>query len=106
VLALAGPVAVFAVIVLGGCGDGSSDSGPPPSTGQTGTAPPATSDGDDGFLANRRKLSQCMRDNGVPSFPDPNPDGTIPHTWFNDPSMDLGKLQEAYATCQRLLSGG
>jgi hypothetical protein len=47
-----------------------------------------------------------MRDNGVPSFPDPNPDGTIPHTWFNDPSMDKGKLQEAYATCKYLISGG
>ena len=97
---------MFAVIVLGGCGDGSGDNGPPPSTGQAGTASPNTSDGDNGFLANRRKFSECMRNNGVPSFPDPNPDGTIPHTWFNDPSMDRGKLQEAYANCQYLINGG
>lgn len=26
-------------------------------------------------LENARKMAQCMRDNGIPTFPDPNPDG-------------------------------
>jgi hypothetical protein len=28
-------------------------------------------------LEQARKMAQCMRDNGVPNFPDPNPDGSI-----------------------------
>jgi hypothetical protein len=39
-----------------------------------GGAPPKMSAED---LERARKMSQCMRDNGVPGFPDPDPDGGI-----------------------------
>jgi hypothetical protein len=32
---------------------------------------------DPGVIAQERKMSQCMRENGVPKFPDPNADGAL-----------------------------
>jgi hypothetical protein len=42
-----------------------------------------------------RAFSRCMRDNGVPSFPDPGPDGYIPR------SYDPGQLTEQEAQASR-----
>jgi len=70
------------------CSGGSSspgvanvDSTPNPSNGASST-PGTSSNGpsEDDMLA----YSQCMRDNGVPNFPDPNPDGSL--------SLDAGAL--------------
>jgi hypothetical protein len=41
-----------------------------PDGGERGPADPE-------LLEQGRKLSQCMRDNGVPNFPDPQPDGSM-----------------------------
>jgi hypothetical protein len=56
------------------------------------------------FVAQARKFAQCIRDNGVPNFPDPGPDGTFrgaSHEQQGDP-----KFQAALRTCQSKLPGG
>ena len=41
-----------------------------PDGGERGPADPQ-------MLEQARKMAQCMRDNGVPNFPDPDPDGSL-----------------------------
>jgi hypothetical protein len=56
------------------------------------------------FVKQARKFAQCVRDNGVPDFPDPGPDGTFrgaSHEQQGDP-----KLQAAMQSCQSKLPGG
>jgi hypothetical protein len=51
-----------------------------------------------------REFSQCMRDNGVPDFPDPDPDGRLRgpgHEQQDDP-----KFRAAMETCRQKLPGG
>jgi hypothetical protein len=60
--------------------------------------------GDPIFVAQVRAYSQCMRDNGVPNFPDPDPDGRLRgqgHEQQDDP-----KFQAAQEKCQAKLPGG
>jgi hypothetical protein len=48
-------------------------------------------------IAKMRELSKCIRDNGVPEYPDPDPEtGTIELT---DPATD-SKLQKAFEKCR------
>jgi hypothetical protein len=54
-----------------------------------------------------RKFAQCMRENGVPEFPDPKADGTIPLR--GTPLENEGKSQRMIAgfqACQQYWSGG
>ena len=51
-----------------------------------------------------RAYAQCMRDNGVPDFPDPDPDGRLrgpAHEQQDDP-----KFRAAMETCRQKLPGG
>jgi hypothetical protein len=51
-----------------------------------------------------REFSQCMRANGVPDFPDPDPDGRLRgpgHEQQDDP-----KFRAAMETCRQKLPGG
>jgi hypothetical protein len=60
--------------------------------------------GSPAFVAQARKFAQCIRDNGVPDFPDPGPDGTFrgaSHELQGDP-----KFQAALQACQSNLPGG
>jgi hypothetical protein len=60
--------------------------------------------GDPAFVDQMRAYSQCMRDNGVPDFPDPDPDGRLRgqgHEQRNDP-----KFQAASDSCRAKLPGG
>ena len=52
-----------------------------------------------------RLYAQCMRDNGVPDFPDPGPDGrfVLDHDKFNH---DDPKFQAAMEKCRDLAPGG
>lgn len=43
----------------------------------------------DDDLAGYRRFAQCMRDNGVPEFPDPGPDGSM-GVWFVETTVDNG----------------
>jgi hypothetical protein len=51
-----------------------------------------------------RKFSQCMRDNGLPDYPDPDPDGRVRgpgHEQQDDP-----KFRAAMEACRQQLPGG
>ena len=60
--------------------------------------------GDPAFVEQMREFSQCMRDNGLPDYPDPDADGRlrgVGHEQQGDP-----KFQAAMATCRQKLPGG
>jgi hypothetical protein len=82
VIALLGALALVAA-----CGSSSNDE------------PAAASDQDQA-----REYSQCMRDNGVPDFPDPDPDGQLRgpgHEQQDDPTF-----RTAQERCRDLAPGG
>ena len=77
--------------LLTACGS-SSSGGTAPASGQTPAADQA------------RKFTQCIRDNGVPDFPDPDANGQFRgagHELQGDP-----KFQAALKTCRSRLPGG
>jgi hypothetical protein len=60
--------------------------------------------GDPAFVAQMRAFSQCMRDNGLPDFPDPDAQGRLrgaSHELQGDP-----RFQAATETCRSKLPGG
>ncbi len=60
--------------------------------------------GDPAYVEQMRKFSQCMRDNGLPDFPDPDANGQlrgVGHEQQGDP-----KFQAAMETCRQKLPGG
>jgi hypothetical protein len=65
-----------------------------------GGQPPKLSDED---LEKMRKFSQCMRENGYPDFPDPQPEGGIRIEGGQDSDMDpeSQKWKDAHAKCEQ-----
>ena len=60
--------------------------------------------GDPAYLEQMRAFSQCMRDNGLPDFPDPDADGRLrglSHEQQGNPTF-----QAAMETCRDKLPGG
>jgi hypothetical protein len=60
--------------------------------------------GDPAYVEQMRKFSQCMRDNGLPDFPDPDADGRVRgpgHEQEGNP-----KFRAAMETCREKLPGG
>jgi hypothetical protein len=60
--------------------------------------------GDPAIVEQMREYSQCMRDNGVPDFPDPDADGRlrgVGHEQRDDPTF-----RAASETCRGKLPGG
>ncbi len=60
--------------------------------GPSASAPPGTGD--------PQKFAQCIRDHGVPDFPDPGPDGRF--TGGGIQGLDRGALTKALEACQDL----
>jgi hypothetical protein len=95
-------VLLVLVLALGGCaagndGDGvaTANGGAPAATATT--APPAEEDG--------LKFAQCMRDNGLPSFEDPEP-GERGVRIAIPPGTDKTKVDAAMQACKRYLPHG
>jgi hypothetical protein len=60
--------------------------------------------GDPAFVEQMREFSQCMRENGLAEFPDPDSEGRLRgsgHEQQNDP-----RYQAAFETCRGKLPGG
>jgi hypothetical protein len=60
--------------------------------------------GDPAFVEQMRAFSQCMRENGLPDFPDPDAQGRLRgagHEQQGDP-----QYQAAFETCRSKLPGG
>jgi hypothetical protein len=67
-----------------------------------GGEPPKLSDED---LEKMRQFAQCMRDNGYPDFPDPQPDGGIRIEGDKNGDMDpeSQKWKDAHAKCEQYM---
>jgi hypothetical protein len=65
-----------------------------------GGEPPKLSDED---LDKMRKFSQCMRENGYPDFPDPQPEGgiRIENNGNSDMDPESQKWKDAHAKCEQ-----
>ncbi len=60
-------------------------------------------------LARARRFSQCMRDHGVPDFPDPDPNGggiRVSGTRGSDLTPDNPTFKKAEQACQSLIGKG
>ena len=72
--------------------------------------PACNRDGDDsggtasGDMDKRRAYAQCMRDNGLANFPDPNPDGQ--YGVGHEINRDDPKFTAANENCRGLLAAG
>jgi hypothetical protein len=102
-LRLAIPVLALALAGCGGAaadGDGvataSGASAVPAATGSPGAADPDQA----------RKYAECMRENGVPNFPDPGPDGRFDLKDFNAGNLDREKIRQAREACRDLAPNG
>ncbi|WP_106396633.1 hypothetical protein [Actinocorallia populi] len=91
-------MALFLGLVLSGCGDDGADRAAPRNAGDGGT-----SQGEDQGV----KYAQCMRENGVPDFPDPV-DGrfTIKRGPGEGGAMEGSAFDAAQKKCQDLAPGG
>ena len=102
------PFVLFALlalaVVLTACGGGSASSGGVAAIGSSGAAATTTTSSSADRAAALTKAAQCMRDHGVPSFPDPTTDsnGNVRLTGLrgfdrNDPAM-----RTAFTACRSM----
>jgi hypothetical protein len=94
-----GPALALALLALGACSGQEGKEGVPTANGG-GAAPSASAPAGGDAMA----YAQCIRDNGVPGFPDPEPDGR-----FNPGAvqgLDRGALADALEACQNLAPAG
>jgi hypothetical protein len=109
--------ALLSVVLVAGCGGSSSSLTSSASSAASGSATTAGSStaagagiGSSGSTASASSgsgplaYSRCMRTNGVPNFPDPNPGGGFDLGAGIDPSSPAFKA--AQAKCQKNLQGG
>jgi hypothetical protein len=103
-LILAGILVTLVPAAVSGCDlTGSDGEGRSPTAAASDTAPPATPPartpaspppGTSDAYKRARKLTECMRANGIPDFPDPQPDGRFSPDQF--PRSDLATLQRVF----------
>lgn len=96
------PVLILALATASGCGDSADDTPGVASAGagdRSSAQPSNTPDGDGSDQG--RKFAQCMREHGVPNFPDPNPDGSFDRT-----DLDSDAMQAALPSCREMLPNG
>jgi hypothetical protein len=90
-LTLAGTLLTVVLAAASGCDPGSPDVAEGGPTTQTSVSPPAS--GSQAF-ERARKLTDCMRANGVPNFPDPHPDGSFSQDQLA--GLDLATLRQVF----------
>ncbi|HEY4412454.1 MAG TPA: hypothetical protein VGN06_05605 [Gaiellaceae bacterium] len=91
---------LLVVLLAAGCGGGKS---PSIATLGTTTTTSSSASGQAPLQQDALKYAECMRSNGVPSFPDPNPGGgfTFHVGAGGDPSSPA--FEAAQAKCQKLM---
>ena len=77
------------LVAVSACGKGDANTGTTTSTD----------------LTKRKAYAQCMRDNGVVNFPDPNPQGEFP-AGHEQNTRDDPKFKDADSKCRDLLPAG
>jgi hypothetical protein len=103
--ALAVPVLALLVGAASACGSAQAGDGVA-TAGGAAAAPQASAEAASD-TDRMREFAQCMRDNGVPEFPDPDPDGGgMLRGVLADGDIDRDKLREAMQACRSLLPNG
>jgi hypothetical protein len=77
---------------------------PPSVFGEGGENRPSDGPGPEDVPA-LRKFAQCMRDNGVPEFPDPNADGTFPRGTIIEIEGKSPRMVQGFQACQSHYDG-
>ncbi|MEV0589086.1 hypothetical protein [Nonomuraea sp. NPDC050310] len=95
-----GVTLALAVLLIGSaaCG-GAEPAATKPATG--GSAAPDAQNAD-----KARKFSQCLRENGIPGFPDPGPDGKLPAAPLRGLSVDEATQEKALNACREHMPSG
>ena len=104
-LVFAGPALALAIAVLAGCG-GEDTAKDEVASVSAGGATPAASASAAADPEQGRKFAACMRENGVPDFPDPGADGDFDMGQLRDADIDRQKLQQAQEACRELAPNG
>jgi hypothetical protein len=105
----AGLVAAVMVAGLGlvACGGGSSGPGVASGASTTMSQPASVAPNSSGSSSRQALVfSRCMRQNGVPDYPDPDSSGQIPKRTPPQLGVSPSRLQAAETACQHLLPGG
>jgi hypothetical protein len=97
-----------ALLALAVAGCGSSTSGDDEIASATGSEASPTASASPGATDpdQNRKFAQCMRDNGVPEFPDPDANGQIPRDQLDRGSIDSDTWRKAFDACRSLAPNG
>jgi hypothetical protein len=90
-----------AVMVLGAAACSGSNSPRVASVGSPSSGRSAASSGS--MTASPLAFSRCMRDHGVPDFPDPGSDGQVPKVSTQQLGVSSTQLMSAQRACQSLL---
>jgi hypothetical protein len=93
-------------LAVAGCGSGGSSDDEIASATGGGASPTASASPGGTDPDQSRKFAQCMRDNGIPDFPDPDANGQIPRDSFDRESMDTGAWQKAFQACRSVAPNG
>ncbi len=101
-LALVGSLLALALGAASGCGGDDAEAGVP--TAKGGSATPRPGDSSGPGSDDTRVFAQCIRDHGVPNFPDPGPDGGFSDT--NIKGLDRSALLKAMDACQDVAPAG
>jgi hypothetical protein len=97
-------VALALTVLLAGCGQQRKGDGVASAAG--GGATPSASASATTDPDQARKFAQCMRENGVPDFPDPGPDGQFDPSQMRTSGLDMQKLQKGMSACRDLAPNG
>ncbi|MCW6004111.1 hypothetical protein K1W54_05890 [Micromonospora sp. CPCC 205371] len=98
--------AALLALAAAGCGSGSSSDDEVASATGGGASPTASASPGATDPDQSRKFSQCMRDNGIPDFPDPDANGQIPRDGFDRDSMSGDSWQKAFEACRSVAPNG
>jgi hypothetical protein len=106
-MTFAGSVLALAVSVLAGCGGTATKENVASANGAGGGAT-ATAGASAGAADpdQARKFAQCVRENGVPDFPDPGADGRFKLGQFGRGDIDRDKMRKAMEACRDLAPNG
>ncbi|GAA0906932.1 hypothetical protein [Virgisporangium aurantiacum] len=103
-MALVGPIFALLLGVSAACGG--SDTGDDVASASGGGARPSASGSAAADPDQSRKFAQCVRDNGVPDFPDPGPDGQFDFEQLRGQNMDQEQLRKATEACRDVAPNG
>jgi hypothetical protein len=99
-----GLVLVLTLAVSAACSG--KETGDNVATAGSGGARPSASGSATADPEQARKFAQCVRDNGVPDFPDPGPDGQFDFKQFQGKNLDRDKLSKATEACRDVAPNG